>query len=436
MTALFRRLGAPFLLEGLVLLVVTPFLLFPARFPNATILALLILAGSWLFAWWRTGRPLPATPFNSALLLWSLALLVGILVTADPDLTLDKAAGLILGLAAWRFLATAVTDRRQLAWSVAAFLLLGLAFTAVGVMGAFWRFKVPLLETLLQQLPPRLLSLPGAPEEGVQMNQLGGTILIYLPLLVAAVAGWRPQRYRRLLLPALAAATVLTGGLLLLTQSRSAWIGGAAGLLFLLALWSYLLPASRKRSLILLAVIVLVLGAALGLWLAGPGRLQRLWAEPPVETAVGALTTINFRKEVWQWALVGVADFPFTGMGLGSFRRVVRRLYPIAIVPSYDIAHAHNIFLQVALDTGLPGLIAYLAILIIAGGVGWQIIKRERSFRPLAIGLLGGLVALHVYGLSDALAPGSKSALIFWIALGLLTAMGRMEKKEKSGQSC
>jgi hypothetical protein len=41
----------------------------------------------------------------------------------------------------------------------------------------------------------------------------------------------------------------------------------------------------------------------------------------------------------------------------------------------------------------------------------------------LAIGLVTGLIALHIYGLTDALALGSKTSLLFWLILGNLAAM-------------
>jgi O-antigen ligase len=50
--------------------------------------------------------------------------------------------------------------------------------------------------------------------------------------------------------------------------------------------------------------------------------------------------------------------------------RVVPVLYPLFTVPlDSDIAHAHNIFLQTALDLGIPGLVAYLALLIEIWGI-------------------------------------------------------------------
>jgi putative inorganic carbon (HCO3(-)) transporter len=137
--------------------------------------------------------------------------------------------------------------------------------------------------------------------------------------------------------------------------------------------------------------------------------------------------------EIWNRALYAIQDVPFTGWGLGTFREVIWVLYPLfTISPGTDLAHAHNVFLQVALDTGLPGLVAYLALLSVAGIVGWRMARRDETLRPLALGLLAGLAALHVYGLTDALAPGSKPGLTFWMALGLLAAMERLLHEEEA----
>jgi putative inorganic carbon (HCO3(-)) transporter len=160
----------------------------------------------------------------------------------------------------------------------------------------------------------------------------------------------------------------------------------------------------------------------------GPERLQQLWSDPAQETVVGRLNSIGFRQEVWQWAIEAIGDFPFTGTGLGTFRRVVQRFYPLDVPITYDISHAHNIFEQVALDVGLPGLVAYIAILLVAGVIGWQVARRDERLRPLAIGLTTGLITLHIYGLTDALALGSKTNLLFWLILGNLAAMKRVSE--------
>ncbi len=413
--------------EAGVLLAAAPFLLFPTQIYMGTCLALVLLAVVWLLR----ARRFPVTPFNLTLLLWSLALLVGMAVTADPAETLPKATGLILGLAVWRYAALYLAERRRLVWGWLAYVLLSLGFALLGVLSANWQSKVPLLGAVVARLPANLLQLPGAPAEGVQLNQLAGTLLLILPLLLSLPFVWRNwlQRAAWLLLT----LTLLL--MLLFSQSRSGWLGMIAGILVLLALWQQAaeLPATRRRLVWLLLGIILA-GGVLALWI-GPEQWQQIIEEPPRQTAVGTLTTIRFRLELWTWAVAGIQDFPFSGMGLGSFRQAVWRFYPLSIPSSYDIAHAHNIFLQVALDLGLPGLIAYLGLLLVAAHTGWRTARRDPALRPWSIGLLAGLAALHVYGLTDALAPGSKPALLFWLALGLLAAMGRLEANREGEEN-
>lgn len=418
---------ACFRTETLLLALAAPWLLFPTVFPKITVAALFLLSLLWLARWWF-GGPLPTTPFNGALLLWSVALAVGILVTAYPALTLPKATGLILGLALWRYLALYARDRRRLAWAVIGLALFGVAVAALGVLGTGWSRKVALLQPLIALLPRRLLALPESPDGGINPNQLAGALTFYAPLALAwvvqaaASTAW-PRRLARLALALPTFAVVM--GLWVLTQSRSGWIGGVLGMLALLVLWAWCSDRRWLRVvgwLFVAASLLTLIGVALSVDFA---HIAALWESgAAVDTEVIGTLSLSGRVEIWSRALYAIQDFPFTGCGLGTFREVVWVLYPLfTITPNNDFAHAHNIFLQVAVDVGLPGLIAYLALLGLASVTAWQVARRVPRYRPLALGLLAGLLALHVYGLTDALAPGSKPALIFWWAVGLLTAL-------------
>jgi putative inorganic carbon (HCO3(-)) transporter len=428
--------------EGGLLVAIAPFLLFPGLLPEATLAALAFLLIGALGRWVIEGRPLPVTPLNGSLLLWEITVGVGVLVTALPDLTLPKATGLLLGLAVWYYLVWFIDGRERLRWATTALFLLGMGLTVMGVLAAEWRAKVPVLATIIARLPSALVNLPGAPEAGVSTNQLGGTVVFYLlltlSLLFGVCLGRRKARRGRgdelgrwVQMIGFSIGVLIFGGVLVLTQSRSAWIGCVGGFVVLLALWGWTLPRSLARLWVRLALFIAlctIIGALL--WI-GPERLQRFWNDPGGMTALGALDTWGFRGEVWRWALVGVQDFPFTGCGLGAFRQVVQILYPIDVPPGYDIAHAHNMFLQVALDVGIPGLIAYLALLGGAAVAAWRAAWANARLRPLALGLLGGMVALHAYGLIDALAPGSKPGVAFWFALGLIAALPRVAEQER-----
>lgn len=414
-------------LELFALAVAAPFLLFPTVRPAWTAGTLLIFV---LFALLRSlirREPWPVTPFNAALLLLALMIPVAVWASAMPDLTFPKLTGLVLGLAAFRAMAFFCRDRRTLVWGIAAFAAVGLGIWAVGFLGTGWPAKFAWFAPVVRRLPRGLMALPGAPDAGINANQLAGALALYLPIALALAAGWWRERK---LWPGLVAFLLagLTGATLILTQSRSGWIGAVAGLVALAALAGW---ATGRRPAQIAAIVA---PAALIAIVAAVIIYQPETVASFINTSRQSENEISLsgRPEIWSRALYAIQDFPFTGTGLGTFRRVVHLLYPLfTISPDTDIAHAHNLFLQVALDLGLPGLIAYLAILWIALVIGWRSARAAAGMpRGLALGLVAGLIALHIYGLTDTIALGAKPGIAFWLALGLVAGLARSVGRE------
>jgi hypothetical protein len=69
--------------------------------------------------------------------------------------------------------------------------------------------------------------------------------------------------------------------------------------------------------------------------------------------------------------------------------------------------------------------VAYVALLAAAITMGIQVWKRaqESWIRASAQGLVCGIVAQQVFGITDAIPLGAKVGIFFWVALGLLAAM-------------
>jgi len=128
--------------------------------------------------------------------------------------------------------------------------------------------------------------------------------------------------------------------------------------------------------------------------------------------------------EVWSRAVYGLQDFPFTGMGMNTFREVVHVLYPLFLIaPDVDIGHAHNEFIQAGLDLGIPGMIAFMGLYV---GAFWMLFSAwSHRSRPTAIilGLGGGLTAHMLYGMVDAVSLGAKPGILFWMLLGLVAGL-------------
>ena len=182
-----------------------------------------------------------------------------------------------------------------------------------------------------------------------------------------------------------------------------------------------------------------LVGIALVSFLATHQQVVGNWlANSNLVTSAGvSLDTFNGRLEVWSRAIYGIEDFPFTGMGMNIFRNAVQILYPLPnALSGIDIGHAHNEFLQAALDLGIPGLIAFIAIYINAFwmlGVIWRTNRinpnaaKQQSWVTalLVLGMAGGLFGHLFYGMTDAVALGAKPGLLLWILLGLICGLYR-----------
>ncbi len=421
--------------------------IFPlALFPRLNIWLGAAAAGILLFwaarFWWER-RLWPATPLNLPLAVLLVMIGVSLWATYDIPFSLGKVAGLTYGIA----LFLAVSDllgRSQKWWhlGLALFLSTSLAVIGLGILGTHWSPKMPLLGRIaifFNQIQERL---PPLPLDDFNPNQIGGVLLWTAPAALAAAAALlvRPslrQRLspagRRLLLPALGLLALANFTILILSQSRSAWLGLAAALLWM----GWLAAGRRLRPALLVAGLLLLAAAGLFLWGNGPAvlggnRLEALGLrEGAVFDASGeGLGTLNGRLEIWSRAIYGIEDFPFTGMGMNTFRQVVHILYPLfSIGPEVDVAHAHNHLLQVGLDLGIPGLVAYLAVWWGSAAMLHRSWRRSGDpwSRALAAGLSGSLLAYWIYGLTDAVSLGAKPGFIFWLLLALITTHHQLQ---------
>jgi putative inorganic carbon (HCO3(-)) transporter len=259
--------------------------------------------------------------------------------------------------------------------------------------------------------------------EDVNINVLAGSVVLILPLYVAMAArrGWsRPWWSLFFVLGALVVLLVI-----LITRSRGAYVAATAGLAVVLVL---------RWPRLLYALPVILLAGAIGVFVIEPTRVLETgsWI---LGTADGSLGGLSGRSEVWSRAIYALQDFGITGIGLGTFSRVVPLMYPyLTLAPDFQVDHAHNLFLQVGLDLGIPGLIAYLALLIDtfallasalrrpAYPVGES--KKDSLSWTVAAGATGGLTAMLVHGIFDVTIWNSRPAFLPWVLIALAILVG------------
>jgi O-antigen ligase len=412
--------------ESVCLLLAFPVLYFPHWFPAWGIWpALLLLIASWIWRRWRLGIWLMRTPVDWPMFFLFMIMLPIAVWAAPPDLrekySLPRACILIWDFAAFWFVVT-YGSRRIAQWRVLmlGFLGLGSAIALMAALGVQWPDKVPGFAGVLQRIPSPLASVFRGAESGFSANQVAGTLLFFLPVAIVLL-GATFTRYKQNPLWWLGGVvTAAMVALLLATQSRSGMIGFVAGITV-----STLLPSRWGRRLL----TGLGLGVVLLLWLRSDFVLTVAGTMLSNDLS-GQTGTLLWRIDVWEHALNVIQDFRFTGMGLGTFREAVDIYPPFMTGPRYDLAHAHNFFLQQALDFGVPGLVALLAIYL---ATTWQVAAlwhyRAGSgdqaapivpWRIWALGFAASLAAQTVFSLTDTVAMGSKPNVLFWYLLALV----------------
>ena len=219
------------------------------------------------------------------------------------------------------------------------------------------------------------------------------------------------------------AVALLTGLALFLTQSRGAWAGLAAGLL--------IAPVLRyRRWWIVIAVVAAV--TVVVLVLRGPALVNGLMQAPLNEET--AINTLPGRLELWSRALAVLRDTGLTGVGPGLFEPVIMRLYPPFFTGIQgNFFHAHNIYLQTAVDFGVGGTVALIALGL---GLGASLVAATRqvpdaalaggrrlSQHSLAIGLFGSLVAMAAHGLVDSSLSPPRGYVVAFALFGMAAAL-------------
>ena len=404
--------------QAVWLLLAAPVYLFPRPFWAPALLALPAL---WIVRRAARGRCMPRTPLDAPLAITLGMALVSLLVTPYPEASIPRVTTLLLGVGLFYALADLRGQAGALTQALRWFALAGAGLAVVGLLGANWASKVPALAQVALAVPGVLRGLSNA-QGGFNPNEVAGALLLILPLQAAlTVLGWRaprPHAGGRVWRAALAVALAVTLITLTLTQSRSA----LAGLLVAAVAAAWLAWRRRRLQLVVAALLGLGLLAAVAPQYLTPDNP----VDPPAQSALTSLHTLHTRTEIWALAVDVIRDFPLTGTGMGAFDRVTPALYPgVAAAQEANLDQAHNQFLQAALDLGLPGLVAYGAIWLLAAALSIALWRRARGAeaRAVAGALLATLLASLVFGLTDTVVLVSKGGVFFWPLLGMLVAL-------------
>ena len=371
--------------------------------------------------------------------LFALAGMWGFLIAGDKGPALRELRWLIIEPLIFCGLLIFYARRREPGYVtlIIGFWLAGGAMSGlVGILQFFGLNLAPLIGTKVG------FSNDTIPVEGVlrvtglygHPNNLGLAMGRFWPLAAALahVAFWNGPggmaRIRRSW-PILLATLLCLGGLLV-SFSRGAYLGAAAGAVVLGLLLvgreagggrreagggrrqaaggrepspRFLPPASRLLPLILGAAVSLTVLGGLALLAVNVQRFNLLGASSGI------------RVQTWASALAMLRDHPL-GVGLDQFGRLYPQYMDPALAGTNEIntAHPHNLLLDIALRMGPLGLLAFTWLLVI-------FYRRmiQHTGAPLRIGAMAAMTAALVHGLVDSFYFWPDLAFAFWLMIAL-----------------
>jgi O-antigen ligase len=236
----------------------------------------------------------------------------------------------------------------------------------------------------------------------INRNHFASYLAMTMPLALRAYLirherpphrGWR-ERFVHLFSPAMisklflaVAAFVILAGILL-SYSRGGLAAALAGSLYLL------LSTPRWRRKLPVLLLAFLLPAAFLSWqeIKAPGA--RFFADSD------ELVTLSSRLPLWNASADILPSYLPAGSGLGTFEKVFNATKPASLDGIW--MHAHNDWLQLLMEGGLPALFlaGWMLYIILVRGEGRGVpLDRDPSLRTNAI--VAGIVAIAFHSLLD-----------------------------------
>ena len=237
-------------------------------------------------------------------------------------------------------------------------------------------------------------------------NGFAAWLIVVIPLLWAmALSNLKRTKISNAFKPFLFILSLFGLVLLGMTFSRGAWLGFLVAV-SLTGFFTFFIKRQPVRVFSFTAIICLITFFALGIFVFKPIEKRLLTVTKGFEEA-------GFKKYVWREALNIIEDFPILGTGPNTYAYVAPNYKLIEETGHYP----HNSYLQMAAETGLLGLGAFLWVLWRFFSLALKKVKKTGDL--LLLGIASGLVAFLTQSFFDTNLYALQLIVLFWIMLGV-----------------
>jgi O-antigen ligase len=229
---------------------------------------------------------------------------------------------------------------------------------------------------------------------------------------------------RKLKFLALAATGLILGGIVL-TFSRGAFVT-LAGMMVIIVFLRYVRPVQALGGAALLVLAVIVALPEYVERVSTVGNLTNLASRG--DGAIEADGSLRGRFAQNIAAIVVFLEHPVLGVGPGQFARFYSQKYgnEIGTKRLRSNRRAHNLYLEIAADMGIIGLMTFMAVPLFVAHRLWQMRRRLREIRP-DLAHLATAILLGIFGyFGTATFLHLSYQRYYWFLMGLAAAALRV----------
>jgi putative inorganic carbon (HCO3(-)) transporter len=227
-------------------------------------------------------------------------------------------------------------------------------------------------------------------------------------------------------------ATALIYLTLLMTLTRSAWLGSLVAFVLLIVLTKN--KFTDKKSIIMLATTFFMVSVVFEI-ISGGDLILRFTA---IGKDLGAMAVQSddyatksglYRVFIAEHVIELIKERPLFGWGPDTLGLVFTDRYADKIISELGTLmifdKAHNEYLQIAYASGIPALLVYLSLVFTVIKTSFKNLNNNPLMIPLLCGVIGYLVQAF-FNISVV-----SVAYIYWIFLGALMHMATNEENNK-----
>ena len=132
--------------------------------------------------------------------------------------------------------------------------------------------------------------------------------------------------------------------------------------------------------------------------------------------------SVTYRGDYWRAGWNMTVNHPIFGVGMDSYGDWYRRSRTLAATlrrgPDTTSNAAHNVFLDISSYGGFPLLIIYLVLVVLVVISGIKVLKRNKEFNPVFVGIFAGWIAFQAQSIISINQIGL--AIWGWVLSGLI----------------